>query len=87
VVGGKMLKIVETRGVRDEYYGTYEIEAIRDGKKVLRFHAGPLSECPEDAILERDLSYAYMAVEFFKLGMEAAKSGEEVVFEEREEEE
>jgi hypothetical protein len=80
-----MLEIVETKGVRDTYLGTYKIEAIRDGKVVLGFFAGPLSECPEDAILERDLSYAYDAVEFFKLGFEAAKSGEEVVFEEKDE--
>lgn len=81
-----MLKIIEIRGQDENYSGRYEIIAERDGKAILSFFAGPLYECPEDATLERDLGYAYKAVEFFRLGMEAAKAGEEVIFEERKEE-
>lgn len=77
-----MLKIIETTGEDSNGSGRYEVEIWRDGEKVTGFHARPLYECPEDATLERDLHYAYSAVNFFKLGYEAGKNNEEVVFEE-----
>lgn len=65
----------------------YEVSIHKDGKLLKSFYAGPLQECPEDACLERDLSYAYKAIEFFKIGYEAGKNNEEVVFEEAKQEE
>jgi len=83
-----MLKIIEQHGDGGNGDGAnYHITAVRDGVTVAGFYAGPLQECPEDASLERDLSYAYDAVKFFKLGYEAGKNGEEVTFEEAPEEE
>lgn len=82
-----MLKIIESTGEDENGSGRYEIYAERDGKRILGFRAGPLCECPEDATLERNLGYAYMAVKFFKLGLDAAKNGEEVIFESKEMEE
>lgn len=77
-----MLKIIETHGEGGNGDGAnYSIKAERDGKRIVGFSAGPLQECPEDASLERDLSYAYDAIKFFKLGYEAGKNGEEVIFE------
>jgi hypothetical protein len=78
-----MLKIIEQHGKGGNGEGAnYRITASRDGVRVAGFSAGPLQECPEDASLERDLSYAYDAVAFFKLGYESGKNGEEVTFEE-----
>jgi len=78
-----MLKIIELNGVGGNGEGAnYQISVIRNGVTIAGFYAGPLQECPEDASLERDLSYAYDAITFFKLGYEAGKNGEEVTFEE-----
>lgn len=82
-----MLKITEINGSDENGSGRYEIIVERDGKKIMGFCAGPLYECPEDATLERDLSYAYDAISFFRLGLEMGKTGEEVIFEEKEEKE
>lgn len=76
-----MIKIIEQDGINENEQATYKVIVERDGKKIAGFYAYPLNECPEDASLERDLSYAYDAVEFFRLGFEAGKSGEEVIFE------
>ncbi len=80
-----MITIKETTGTNSDGAGTYEIEVSKDGKKVAGFSAWPLYECPEDATLERDMGFAYDAIEFFKLGYEAGKNGEEIVFKEVEE--
>lgn len=82
-----MIKIVETFGVDENGSGTYEINAMRDEKRIAGFSAYPLWECPEDATLERDMSFAYDALRFFKLGYEAGKAGELVEYEEKQEEE
>jgi len=82
-----MLKIVEQHGDGGNGEGAnYRVTAFRDGVKIAGFYAGPLQECPEDASLERDLSYVYEAIDFFRLGYEAGKKGEEVTFEEEREE-
>lgn len=46
----------------------------------------PLYECPEDAIIGRDLIDGFHLLEAIKMGYEAAKSGEELIFETIEEE-
>ena len=70
-----------------EYGASYEVAVKREGKEIIGFSAHPLQECSEDASLERDLYYAYSAVDFFKIGYEAGKSGETVVFNEENEDE
>lgn len=86
--GVSMLKIIEKHGEGGNGEGAnYNIKAVRDGKTIASFYAGPLQECPEDASLERDLSYAYDAIKFFKLGYEAGKAREEIIFEETTEDE
>lgn len=82
-----MIKIIETHGEGGNGDGAnYEIRIEKDGKKLNGFYAGPLQECPEDASLERDLGYAYCAIDFFKLGYEAGKNNEEIEYESREQE-
>ncbi len=82
-----MLTITEIHTEQD-YTRAYEITAVRDEKQVLGFSARDLSEdCPEDATLSRSMRFAYKAIEFFKLGYEAGKNGEEVNFEELHEKE
>lgn len=48
-----------------------------DGKRFV--NAGCLSECPEDASLERDLNFVYQIVPMMKLAYEAGKRGDAFV--------
>lgn len=50
-------------------------------------HVGPLCECPEDAIIGRDLISCNTIIEYMKLAYEAGKNGEEFIVEELEWEE
>jgi hypothetical protein len=50
-------------------------EMIIDGKESVSVH--PLSECPEDAIIERDLVSCTDIVTFMQLAYNAGKNGEE----------
>jgi hypothetical protein len=77
-----MIKIIEKNEINIDGCSTYEAKMFEDDKEIDGFYAGPLCESPEDAILERDLSYAYLAVEWFKKGYEAGKNNIEVKFEE-----
>lgn len=52
---------------------------VIDGEDKIR--VSPLSECPEDAIIERDLVSCYDIVDFMKIAYEATKSGETIEFE------
>ena len=72
-----MLKITEIHGKCDDY-ATYGVRVERDGKTITGFSAYPC--LPEDAILERDLKFAYDAVRFFKIGLAAGLSGEAVEY-------
>ena len=47
----------------------------------LGFNIGCLSECPEDAYLERDLSFVYDIPDMIKAAYEAGKKGEPLDFE------
>ena len=81
-----MITITEINGYGGNGEGAnYEIDISKDGKTLIGFYAGPLQECPEDASLERDLSYVYLAKSFFKLGYEAGKNNEDVKYETKEE--
>ena len=77
-----MIKIIETHEKASDYQTRYEIEIFRDGKSLSSMRASDcLSECPEDATLGRDLSFIFNASDFFNIGLEAGKNGEEVIFE------
>lgn len=53
----------------------YSEKMIVDGKEILSIHS--LSECPEDAIIGRDLISCYEIKEYMKLAYEAGKNGED----------
>jgi len=78
-----MIKVIETNGTNSEGCARYKVSIEKDGKCIKGFSAHCLSECPEDAMLERDLNYVYAAVSFLKIGYAAGKSGEEIIFEEK----
>lgn len=80
-----MLKIIEIHVAKEAEISGYSIGAFRDDKIIMGFDAYDLWETPEDASLDRGMSFAYDAIEFFRLGYEAGKNGEEVVFESKQE--
>ena len=59
-----------------DYYGFVEQEEIssKDDCRV-HFHVSNLNECPEDAIIGRDLFNAYDFINTLKLGMELGQEG------------
>lgn len=73
-----MLIITETHGKNYDRLSTYTLKVEREGKKLMSFCASPGE--PEDAILERDLSFAYDAITLFQLGYTTGKAGEDVVY-------
>ena len=73
-----MLIITETHGKNYNDSATYALKVEREGKKLISFCAYPGE--PEDATLERDLSFAYDAITLFKLGYAAGKAGEKVEY-------
>jgi len=50
-----------------------------DGKEVANVY--PLCECPEDAIIERDLIGCHDIAKFMKLAHDAGMKGEELIIE------
>ena len=50
-----------------------------DGRKCL--HVGPLCDCPEDAIIGRDLVSCSDVAAYMQMAYDAAKRGEEFVVE------
>lgn len=75
------IRITEIHGAY--IYGVptnYEIHIKRGDKLLGGFFVG--NPEPEDATLGRDLGFAYSAIDFFKIGFEAGKIGEEVIFSE-----
>lgn len=77
------IKVTEVHGEYD-YEPIYEITVEKDGKRALGFYVGCIE--PEDASLGRDLSFAYSAVDFFRLGYEAGAAGATVTYETKDEE-
>lgn len=47
-----------------------------DDKKIA--HISPFTDCPEDAIIGRDLLDGNDVIKFIKMGYEAAKRGEDI---------
>ena len=69
-----MMKIVITQAEDD--VGLMRERMEIDGKYVLS--VGPLCECPEDAIIGRDLVGCHDVFEYMKKAWTAAKRGEEL---------
>lgn len=67
------MEIKVINGTNYDDMATLEIEV--DGKHVIGVY--PLYDCPEDAILERDLGFAYDIPELMRKAYEAGKRGEE----------
>ena len=57
---------------------------VCDGKTIVRIH--PLCDCPEDAIIGRDLIDGFQIADFMKLAHEAGKRGEDFEISEEKEE-
>jgi len=67
----------------DSYdYSTSHRLIVKDGAKIIREEGiSPLSECPKDAIIGRDLIDGDDLINFIKLGYKAGKEGFELNFE------
>jgi len=70
------IKVVE----EGEEFGETSHEVFVNGES--KWHIHSLSECPEDAIIGRDLIDGFDLLAAIKLGYEAAKRGEELIIEE-----
>jgi hypothetical protein len=66
----KILKLY----VEESYYNGVTYEQVSDEEKSL-FSVCNLSECPEDAIIGRDLFDAYDYIRAVRYGIELAKQG------------
>lgn len=82
------MKITEKYSVDGWDRASYELNVYNDtGKYVGGFDISDnLSECPEDVMLCRDLSFALDVVDLMKLAWEAGKRGEPLKIEDIEEE-
>ncbi|MEW4131952.1 hypothetical protein [Bacillus thuringiensis] len=67
----KEFTVTEIHGSNWNDEAHYELKTPAGG-----FSIGSLSECPEDASLERDLSFAYDVVDLMKAAFEAGKRGD-----------
>lgn len=66
---------MEVKVISGRNYDGYETLSIEvDGRSVANVY--PLYECPEDALLERDLSFAYDIPELMHAAYEAGRRGE-----------
>jgi hypothetical protein len=79
------MRIIMTSGECDGYSND-SIEMTADNGDTYSNCANPLYECPEDAILERDLISCYSILKAVKIAYEAGKRGEELIIEELEDE-
>jgi hypothetical protein len=79
------MKITFTHG--KDWNGSASLGMDIDGRG--GFWIGCLSECPEDASLERNLGFVYSIEDWIKKAYEAGKSGEplEIIHENEEDEE
>ncbi len=68
------MKIELKIGTDDEECAIHELY-INDAEVL---HIQSLSDCPEDAIIERDLISGDDIISYIKLGHDAAKNGEEL---------
>lgn len=68
-----MKKIVKILDYNDKYEGCNRQEVYIDDKEV--FYVYNLSECPEDAVIGRDLFIASDFIKAIKLGMKLYEEG------------
>lgn len=76
------MKIIVNHWERESDYDGGRQTMFVDGKK--RLYVGPLSECPEDAIIGRSLVDCNQVADFMKEAYEAGKRGEEFTLESKE---
>lgn len=67
----KVLRLVE---IEDDYDGLVQEQEVYDGDKLV-YHVWNLTDCPEDAIIERSLFSAHQWLKAVKYGMELARQG------------
>lgn len=70
----------------DDYEHQEMTVTTADGKKK-NVYVGPLCECPEDAIIGRDLIACTDIADFIEMGYNAAKNGEQLLIDIQEPEE
>jgi hypothetical protein len=78
----KEFKVTEIHGKDWNDEARYELSTPAGG-----FCIGSLSECPEDASLGRDLSFAYDVVDLMREAYEAGLRGDKFIVEQEDEEE
>lgn len=79
----KLISSYDGNGERKEILVIYN----NQGKILTQLKAFPLYETPEDATLDRDMLSCSDIIETIKLVLDNLKEGEEVIYEEIEEEE
>jgi len=71
--------LTESHGRNSDGAATLEVDVTDSvGNTVKSLSIYPLYECPEDASLERDMSFAYELADMFALGYNYGKEGVEV---------
>lgn len=76
------MKVVVKVSKRDDFGDSHVVEI--DGASSFRIH--PLCECPEDAVIGRDLIDGHDIAAAIRLGYEAGKRGETLDISEEEQE-
>ena len=72
-----------TENLWDEDYIADEMSVEdKDGNNIGNEYVGPLCECPEDAIIGRDLISCGDIIKYMKKAYEAGVNGEELIIEE-----
>jgi hypothetical protein len=61
--------------VKEDYYDRVTYESVRDEEDGYLFSVSNLNECPEDAIIGRDLFDAHDYLKAVRYGIELAKQG------------
>lgn len=80
------MKIIyrETDNVYDDLAADEMVIYDNENNCLAREYVGPLCECPEDAIIGRDLISCYIIIKYMKMAYEAGKNGEEFIVENEE---
>lgn len=64
------------RNLKDIYFGEfYRQEVVDDETGKTVYSVQDLTDCPEDAVIYRDLVSAYQFLDFVRYGMELASQG------------
>jgi hypothetical protein len=64
------------RNINDRYFGDfYRQEVIDDETGKTVYSVQDLTDCPEDAVIYRDLVSAYQFLDFVRYGIELASQG------------